>query len=467
MSGPALLTADEPEEAAPLLEPANALLDELVAFGRFCREDHAREAGTGTGDGAVHRQPVRVRRYLARREIPVCVVTLTLQETIGLRFADGVRLPYRHNSATWPAGQPLAGHTSVPPGQAPFGWLRTFFSHWAMIPDDGPAVEGEFHRLLRSALWICHTSGTRPAVEYLADLVESGQVVNSLSAAWAAHALLAADSRTGSPEELVASLMEGRLPREPRDWLVFYPSLGDSGPVALSREGRAAVESLVVRGWRLVDETRAAPTLDAWLSRLAALDGVLRFVRRTVTWSVAEVSLPLQAILSQFEELNADIAAAVFSIEAGESIGAGVPGFREHQQGVEQISRNSGDATGGRFRRERLLLPPSVYETVDEPPWPDWSEPGRHIEVPWRICHGRTEEPPPGPRAGRRRLFPGRRPRPASVREDPSRALALYPEDPRLWLTLHERLRSAGHHRSAGAARQLSERMARRAAAGG
>ncbi|MER5833146.1 hypothetical protein ABT116_20365 [Streptomyces sp. NPDC002130] len=447
-----LLTANLAGEAEPLLDLVNAYFQEAMVFGRMCRTDE------WDFDGG--KQHSRVRYYCEAREIPFLKVTAVLEDTIGLQFTDAAaQIPYRHVGATWPPGCPLAGHVTVPSKLSPFTWLSTFFVHWNLVPDDDSAREGEYFRVLRSTLWICHESGLRAAVDYVADLVETGQVVSVFSAIMVVAQLIIVSARTDSPQELVASLMDGRLPRKPDEWLIFYPTLENAEPVRLTADGRAAVESLVVRGWSQVEKTRAASSLDEWLSSVAALQGLLTLVMHSVAMAVANPSTALRAVVSQFEELSADIFAATVDMEVGLEGNAGLPQFLSYQRDLEKHFLNRGDTSGRRFRRERLLLPLPIYGSSDELP-PDWGEPSWRIALPWKSCHSFVDEllagpDPTGP------LPRGSWARP--LKGDALRqALTLHPEHPPYWKALAQELRSAGRPRAAKAALLVSKRMSQR-----
>ncbi|MFF7701395.1 hypothetical protein [Streptomyces lydicus] len=452
MNAAGLLTADEPETVDPLLDVVNGLLHEVCVFGRMCRL-------WGDMDDDATDQKARTRYYLDRRQMGLLQVTAALEDTIGLRFKDTAHLPYRHIDATWPSGQPLAGYASTPPGVSPFSWLLDFFTHWNMLLDDEFAEDGHFLRVLRSALWICNTSGLHAAVNYVADLVETGQVVNTEAAAKAASFLLIAGSRTASPQELVASITEGRLPQNRQQWLVFCPTLEDPQGVRLSKEASAAVESLVTRGRHLVEQAHAATTLDEWLSTLAALEGVLKLVQMTVYWVVESPSVALQSILSQFEETRCDIAAAWVDMELGSGRDAGIPGFQDFQRGVEETFVNEGDTSGQRFRRERLLLPPDIYASPVDSLSSDWSEPSWRIAVAWEACHSWAPISTTGP------LPPDRGP--DTIEHRPLRgshlrkSLALHPERPQHWQALGSELRAAGWLRAAEGAFAVVTHMLR------
>ncbi|MFJ1707464.1 hypothetical protein [Kitasatospora sp. NPDC088346] len=452
MNTASLLTAGEPEDVEPLLEVVNGLLHEVCVFGRMCRL---------WGDmDAEAEQKERVRYFMDRRHKSLGQITAVLGDAIGLRFADTAHLPYRHIQYTWPPGQPLAGYVSTTSGVSPYVWLSDFFSHWWMLLDEEFSEDGHFLRVLRSALWVCDTSGLCAALDYVADLVVTGQVVEAGAAAKAAVYLLVAGSRTDSPQELVASITGGRLPQSREEWLVFYPALGDLEGFRLSREAGAALESLVVRGWSLVEHARAATSLDEWLSSLAALEGFLKFVGLTASLVVSSPSTALRAILSQFEEIVCDITVAWVDMELDSGPDSGMRGFLRFAHGVEESLTRQGDTASQRFRRERLLLPPSIYSSSADSLPPEWNEPPTwRIAVAWEACHG--SDPSSAPTS----LWPAREPdmseglplQGTHLRQ----ALALHPERPQNWQALASALLASGWPRAADAAFAVADHMLR------
>jgi hypothetical protein len=377
MSG-GLLTADQPEELHPLLDIANALFAELTVFGRAAQTDL---------ETAGERQKRMVTTYLERRRLPLYVITAVLEQQAGLRFA-GAHLPYRHNLATWPDRRPLAGYTDTD-SLTPFQWMQSFVSNWGMVTTgDDPSDESgawETHRVLRSALWVCHFSGLTSAIDYIFDLVDGGHVSYPPAAARAASYLLKAHAHVGS-DGVVPRLMGGAIPDSRKGWALFLPTVKGLNPKPLSPSGRMALERLITRGWELVARTRDAATLDDWLSSIEILGGALQFIRQTVAWSMQTVPTGVLAILSQLEELGADATSALVSMEIG-----GVQAFCDYERDLRQQLQRLGDTTGQRFLRERLLLPSAILDSDDTPE--TWTAPSWRIALPWALNHTWLEDP--------------------------------------------------------------------------
>ncbi|HEX3780093.1 MAG TPA: hypothetical protein VHX38_10510 [Pseudonocardiaceae bacterium] len=367
-----MLDSDLPS-SDPLLALAEYLIAELPLLGRLCQ------------DSPDPRRRDLVRRYCARRELPLIPLVVWLEQECGLRFADA-RLPYRHYGATWPHGQPFSGYTDERPGPSPGQWLMAVFSTWKVIAFNESPADCEAHSVFRAALWVCSHAGVTAALHYVLDLVDAGLVLCPDAAAWAASRIAIGAAETSEPRELVARLVEGGAPTGPGARLLGVPSReawhaeGRSSPAAAS-----ALESLIGRGWALVERAREAMSLDEWLPAVLALPGTLRFIARVVTLTLGEVPTEVDAILSQFEELWCDVAVIVGLLEIGENGGpGGLPMFVDYERDLQRRFHDSGDVAGQRFRRERLLLPARILTSGVTA---GWTAVGWRIAVPWRLHH--------------------------------------------------------------------------------
>lgn len=374
-----MLTSDLPADD-PLPGLAAHFIDELAVMGRICH----------LSPNAQRRRNL-IDEYCARREIPARTLVGFLEQQCGMKFADA-RLPYRHNSATWPPAQPLAGYTDDAPKPSPGQWLGSVFSTWqATTGSDDSGVEARW--TIRPALWVCHQAGLVASLRYVLDLVDAGQVLDPRGAAWAASRLTIGSDDASDPWKLVSSLVEGGTPPSRQEWLFLVPDMdrwhasGRPFPVPA-----CALESLIVHGWALVERARAAVSLDDWLPAALALQGTLAFINDVIALTFDAVPVEVAAILSQFEELAADVNVAVVCMEIAERTGTvGISDFIEYERDLERKFRKRGDDTGRRFQQERLLLPRPVIASEGGE---EWARPGWRLGIPWMVMQGITDPCP-------------------------------------------------------------------------
>ncbi len=355
----------------PFMKLLDLFFAELAFLGRTCQRWSSAEPGGRA----------LITRYVEQREIPLRAMVAMMEEECGLRFT-GMRLPYRHNSATWPPDHAMAGYTDKAPVPSPSQWLASVFSNWRTLAHESSSMS-EIGTVFRSALWVCQHSGVDAALRFVVDLVDTGQVLDVRAAAWATSRIAIGGSLADEPEGIVSRLVEGGAPTDSPGWLFLVPSEECwREPARPSSVVARALESLIAHGWTLVDRARAATTLDDWLPLTVGLDGTLRFIADVVTLTLGEVPTEVAAILSQFEELWCDVSVAVTNLEIAENggTGAGVAGMVAYERGLQQRFQSAGDDSGLRFQRERLLLPPSVLADGETA---DWVRPSWRVGLPW------------------------------------------------------------------------------------
>lgn len=366
-----------PEDA--LLALAHSYLTDLQLFGSSCqRTDRDAQGPAITGY-------IYERQYVLRRFF------ILLQQETGLRFAEA-DVPYRHIRATWPHDVPLAGYIREDPDLTPSRWLATVFWNWRMYASSQDATASEFHRIFRSALWVCSRHGVGAAVRYVTDLVLTGQTVDIETAAWSVGRIAIASTDTPDPTRLVDRLIRGGIPAAPDGWIDFAPSdeLDALRPGRPSAVLAQAIEALIERGWALIRATRTAVSAVDWLSTLLATEGLLTFTDTFIRTTVENVPIAVKAILSQFEEILADIPVVLMVVHNELARGRSIDAVIAYQREIEHRMRARGDLDGIRFRSERLLVPTKILEAGPDEAWrlPDW-----RMGTPWIITHTFPDSP--------------------------------------------------------------------------
>jgi hypothetical protein len=359
--------------ALTTVEIANQLLIELKHFGWFCEGRLYDPKPEEKYDPTL---PLVL--YEGTRHIPLRAILMTLEEKIGLEIAENT-LPFRFDLATWPEGGPLAGYAADYPTLTPSLWVASFFSNWRSIINSKDPNEAEFFRTLRSTLWVTNSKDARAGVQYILDLLDSGQVASALNAARVARCIIIGHSITNSDSELVRRILNGDADRSRQDWLIFYPNIEWLTPVPLSPPMRSVMEELIALPWKRLEHLRKAENLDEWLCRLRQLGATITFVQATIESSLERVPLAAKAILSQLEEVNADIGPLIMCLEL-RSFGE----LKAYEERLQQTYRKTGGSSSDqRFRQERLLLPAGPF---DSQPSQEWLEMTWRLATPWVLC---------------------------------------------------------------------------------
>lgn len=316
-----------------------------------------------------------IRAYLAGRGLVLPALLTALEDKARPRFRSAV--PYRFGLGTHPADAPLAGWTdsSVQPGAV----VSSMFSTWTAIASSEDFRGVEFNRTLRAMLWVFAHSGVTPAFDYLLDLCLHGHVSSTLAAGRAGAFLLTGLAQVESPDELLSRLYGGSVPREYKDWLVPYPIPEWLEPASPTADTSGVVESMLERFVQLLDGVRAATTIDEWLGRIGGLRAGLEVFHWLVRYALPQHSLALQAIMSQFEEISADIPVLLSALEQG-----------SFELCVEYEADLAARYGADRFASERQLIPPRA---MCRPAPPGWSAPSRSAALPFLLHHvGFAEE---------------------------------------------------------------------------
>jgi hypothetical protein len=397
--------ADPAPGNAILAELASCLIDELLlASMRDSISPKGKLTTTGGAQDGLQEYP-ELQAYLRRaderkpetttsprerrlRHLAVIRLIGLLEKRIGLAFQDTV-VPF----VTTPTmverrGYPLGGYLRDHPGFGPFDWVLNLFARWddhhawlAYWWDrsaDSRAVSRysrtfEATGLLRGALYCCwhgqSADALAAAADYIIDLVVTGLCRYTEGAAAAFAGLLRAGATARTPEALVR-LFYGRLPAEPTEWAsarLNFPT----DPVPLTTATMTVVNSLVLRAYAQLDQTRTATNFDEWFTALVRAWCLASCLFYGLRWASPQMSLGLRTLQSQFSDIDAECAGIV-----------GVLAFDDMTAIVEESRRHAarfracGDTTGDRFARTQMVIPRWLIDSHDPLPreWlgPTW-----------------------------------------------------------------------------------------------
>jgi hypothetical protein len=363
-------------------------------------ETLCREALTASAYNACHGRQITgfpAASYRERRGVVIYRISAALEREIGLRHGPG-RTAFCALFSQVEDGDPLGGYVGAVPGYPVSRWLMEFFARWDSldavrsswaqrgspsdrVDDNSAVVEGA--RLARAALWYVHSTGShdavREAIEYIAELTATGQARELRGAALAIASLLRCAGEDDGPDDLAAAVYGGRAPGTVEEWARKPLSLPELGVGSLSNTAQRAVGWLVQYTWDTVGRTRDASDLDEWFTAVTSADAITGCVHTALGWIAGELPLGLRATRSQFSELNADCSPLLrlFFVD-----GWGMPAVVKYSRNKADAFRRSGDTSGDRFARERLLIPRELVDS--EHPLPDrWLRPTWRSATAW------------------------------------------------------------------------------------
>ncbi|MEV4548572.1 tetratricopeptide repeat protein [Nonomuraea wenchangensis] len=358
-----LLTCERPEQAAPILAVAEALLDQRFLVGR-----HAADHGGHGWEADRARQLMAT--YLERADPVVGYLAVVLEQEAGLRFSGRRSFPYRFHLATRPPGVPLAGDVALDPAPPVGAVLYATMRRWQLLIRRDGDDHDEFVGILHPALLVGHRHGLAQGLRHIVGLIDTGQIFDVSAAASAVTTLLRAAAVTRDDAELFDEIL-GEPPEDGIGLLVYGADLFDERfqqPVARSSSRvTPLLEGLLSDAWRRVAAVRTASDAGEWWCALKGLPTYLRFVTSVFLWTLASPSQAVEAALHQLEELSADVFAITVAMELDSM--EGVIGYETDV--IEAIAQRTGDraAAERRFRRERMLVPPALLDAPLDAKW--------------------------------------------------------------------------------------------------
>ena len=342
----------------------------------------------------------------------------TLEAHAGLRFAQ-LPVTYCSVGQSWEPSVPPAGATDRLPAPLPSqvvlalcgswnlsgaGARRTVHAgHDAVTTGLPPSATPQF---LCGALWICRSAGLPAAIDFLFQLQEAGYFADCTQLVDLIDLLLAARCQVGSDEELIDRFFRGHPPDDPADWrratitLDWITVTGLSSRWHMPRftfdalrfAGTAepvqdVLGGLVEKAVSAIERVRNAATWDDWLVEQVSLGVRLEVTLHVLSSLEPKPSLMLRSILSQFQEVRAD----VNGLCAGLWLDPNVPSFlygppaQLFARLAAQYRTTIGDGWQNRLFTERLIVPASLRplmldRTTDTIP-PAWDG------LSWRLAH--------------------------------------------------------------------------------
>jgi tetratricopeptide (TPR) repeat protein len=349
-----------------LLPIAELLWEELTAFGVFARE--------------LDSPPEGFEDFLLTRHVSSSVLFGQLAERAGLRLVD--HKPYLLGLGDWDEDRPLAGYTDHDGAPTPVGAAFSLIVGWR-TQSTGDSEGGTFYRTLRSALWIAEHHSIATAVHWALDLLEHGRAAFPREVAHAVAVLLAARSRATTDAEAALKLRGGEPPQDRDAVLAPRFALDWVDLTDLSAEMQALEMTLVERALAVIEEVRSATTLDAWVVKLSGAVRVTNAIRLILSWTNDPLPVTLRGFVSQLEELDADNASIVVSLELG-----GYPMALEYAKSIaDEYKAVLGENWEGRYRKERSLLP-HACGALDQAAVPtEWRMPSWRLAQSWTVWH--------------------------------------------------------------------------------
>ena len=328
---------------------------------------------------------------------PVKSLLTSLETMANLRFGS-VRLPFCYNRETWSNQQPAGGYTTASSAPLPSEVLSSLLLAWNLHNPGSRTINysasdpevtsiGEksnlVERLIRSTLAVVARGDFTAGLEYLFDLLQAGFIINTRTLSNALIILLVARSQAESDTDMISRFYGGSVPESSEDsinldvhyeWLEIE-SLGinwiDFGSLAHAvnfRVNRSRIEPYIVglleATLARVDFVRGAETFDDWVVGQTTLGGQISVITAIVNGLIRSVPLAMQAILSQLEEIRADVGSLTKTLAMQYGIPSYYSGFEFIKHIAEQYKRVLGEDWADRFFTERLLVPQALRSAL-------------------------------------------------------------------------------------------------------
>jgi hypothetical protein len=278
--------ASSPRASSALTPIAELLFAELQDFGRL---------GTGRTE-LIGDFP----RYAQARVRPALRLLQLLEETADLRWNS--TLPHSYAFGRWPEGVPIGGYTAGSAAPKPSLVLRAMIDHWEAAAS-GYSV---YLRLLRSALFVAHSTGLPSAVEYLLDLHCAGEAPQADSTLRVIKTLLQARASVSNDEETVPFLMQGPPPTSTAGWqdtIKHLPEFSAQYSITdFPDTCNKILNSVLSRANREVDRIRHSQSFDRWVVGQINLHWLLFIALPLITHAYPEEIPTQNELLSRVRE---------------------------------------------------------------------------------------------------------------------------------------------------------------------
>ena len=188
--------------AAPLAGLAKRFLRQLADYGLLAAERNPTKLLSPSGFGT---RLALVQRFLEG-----------VEAAYGLRFEEG-EWPLLYNTATWPAGAPIALRTTAGCAVTPSMLLGSYLGTWRLDWNESTEPSTSAFRLLRAVLYAWHRDGLARGVDCLVDLLAHGYVTRAASVTLCLAAL-GRGCRQGGEADVVRAFFAGAVPGDDDGW---------------------------------------------------------------------------------------------------------------------------------------------------------------------------------------------------------------------------------------------------------
>lgn len=301
-----------------------------------------------------------------------------LEQHAGLQFNDRIPFIYNTNLAYWDEHLPIAGYSDELHELKPSTVLTSLMMNWNLEVTKHSSAS----RLLTAALWIIEKHDLKTALEYLFDLLKAGYIIQSDSLSRVIIILLVTRTTVSSDHEVVMRLLGNKSVTAPREWKGVEFTLDWLESVDKIISDQRHLSLLTSNVLQEIEEVRDSNNWDSWLLGQSYIGGLISTVLNVFHETVPTPSLALKAVLSQFEEIRADVPSRVFLIwkdyHPYTSLFLAVVVAMMYKSKI-------GDGWEDRLFHERLLVPRKIrsqlLSSTDETLPSEWSF------LSWKLVH--------------------------------------------------------------------------------
>lgn len=345
-------------DSAPAIENIfNLMFDEMRAFGILASFD--RDSFAIDDYETYFSNHIEVWRDI--------LYILQLSEHI--KFSADIDVPYCYNVIDWPHEVGLAGFVSSNQSVKPFHIFLSYCSFWRMdLNKDSTSL----YRLLKISLWNIKEQNTLYAIKFLLKLLNEGFIIDLSVIAQLIKLFIYASSTSESKDEIIHSFFSpSEAPCTIQEWisntpspdiiikLIQYNNDKSNGNLQNTKVYKATIAHLLDLSLELVEEVRDSHNWDQWILGQIKIYNLVSLILDINDSFNITPPLHIRAVLSQLEEVRADVGGVVrgigrFNPYSADFIGANAVGKSYKIIGIKDWENRVYD--------ERLLIPSKIRE---------------------------------------------------------------------------------------------------------
>ena len=228
-----------------------------------------------------------------------------LEEQSGLAFEEN-EVPLLYTTLNWPNNSPPAGYSGHKDLIKPSTLLESYLSAWNFYFLSKEEKFWGGRRFLKAALWVFREDGITASIKYLFDLQRYGFALGSQDIYDALNLLIKAQRIVGRDEDILKFFFDDHVPDTYSTLIGAEFCNFDTDKPFIRTISIEVVQALISAALEQVERVRKTQEFDTWLAGQWILRSIISQVQHCIENHVENISISLQAILDQLEEMRAD-----------------------------------------------------------------------------------------------------------------------------------------------------------------